>query len=57
VKNHEWFDDIDFEKLYNQNLIAPYTPTLLEVDEEDVRIKMERPEDPDYNGENVYDLM
>ena len=26
VKNHEWFNDIDWKKMYNKNIIAPFIP-------------------------------
>ena len=26
VKNHEWFNDIDWKKIYNKNIIAPFIP-------------------------------
>jgi len=28
VKNHPWFRDIDFDKLYRRELVAPLSPTL-----------------------------
>ena len=26
VKNHEWFNDIDWKKMYNKNIISPFIP-------------------------------
>jgi serine/threonine protein kinase len=30
LKNHSWFKDIDFEKLYNKEIDAPYKPKVSE---------------------------
>jgi hypothetical protein len=55
VKGHKWFDDIDFEDLYYQDLEPPFTPEVIKIDEATANRQMERAADLKFDPESVTD--